>query len=195
MIGTQERKSGLLIASSEIQPFSMITPWEWDENSERRIGLIDEIIKDEYFMGDDFSQIKGEELRKLALSSGRKIWHNLAYSLDLAVFVGKGGPFFILRNHYFEHNAATLESANRLLQRLVPGQGLDIHTDFATAKKRARSLRNWSIADIAQDGQWVEFATVIPGMTLAYLSGDTESMRQAVVIQPNLTGRAQPPNW
>ncbi len=148
---------------------------------------------------EDFFAMTGRNWLDIAKMSAESIVRDLgsedAKYADLATtFEGSQFLFFRkgLEDGYY-HTPETEKGVDKAIEALVPNLALGIHLNHQSVLDRGRSVEGRNLARFDSNTDWIEFGTVIPGMTLAYFFNQTNRNRRLVTVQANPTnGSAMP---
>lgn len=205
----------------EIQSLGTTTKQQWDISRKTRLlvlkGMVEELggrisrledLREPIFefaspkfvsvldSGEEFISLKGQEILEVAGMRGKEVVRHHR---------GKDSKFVELTNAFngseyysntngslYIHTPATLMSADRLLKSLTPGLDLAIDQNRSTVLDKTKGIES-HLAIIDPSRDWIEFATIIPGMTIAYFFNDRNRAQRVVAVQANLSnGVAMP---
>jgi len=146
---------------------------------------------------EEFISLKGKELLRVASMRGREVIKQRrgrdSKFVDLAIIFKGSECSFNIDGSFYIHTPTTLSAADGLLKILTPGLGLAIDQAYPAVLDRvSKGLEN-HLTIVDPSGDWIEFATTVPGMTLSYFFNDRDRLRRTVSVQVNLSnGVAMP---
>lgn len=149
--------------------------------------------------GDIFVQTHGEDLRKLCKLRGQETLRRSqggpdSWMILLSSRLPDGYFLFSHQKVVHLHTPSTILAANYFLTALVPNANLTPEATYSRVMTKVNELSSNNSASIDPSETWLEFATILPGVTVGYGFGNRAN--PIITVQINLTGKPMPPfNW